>query len=127
MAWHQDRVAWAVSFWMIYFLVNPLIRHQQKLNLWGGAELWVQERESAELLPEVLQASRAVVAERMGQFPLVVKEQGQGQEVVGLAWQKVKERPAGLAGGHLMQEPEWEQGQDFLQVVWVHQGRCLEL
>lgn len=127
MAWHQDRVAWAVSFWMIYFLVNPLIRHQQKLYLWGGAVLWVQERELAELLPEVLQASRAVVAERMGQSPLVVKEQGQEQAVVGLAWKMVKERPAGLAGGYLMQEPEGEQGQDFLQVVWVRQGLCLEL
>jgi len=110
LAWHQDRVAWAVSFWMIYFWVNPLIRHQQKLNLWGGAVLWVQERELAELLPEGLQASRAVVAERMGQFPLVVKEQGQEQEVVGLAWQMVKEGPAGLGEGHLMPEPEREQG-----------------
>ena len=76
----------------------------------GGAVLWVQEQELAELLPEVLQASRAVVAERMGQFPLVVKEQGQEQEVVGLAWQMVKEGPAGLGEGYLMLEPEWEQG-----------------
>ena len=87
-----------------------MIRHQQKLYLWGGVVLWVQKRELAELLPEGLQASRAVVAERMGQIPLVVKEQGQEQEVVGLAWQTVKERPAGLAGGHLMPEQQEEQG-----------------
>ena len=90
--------------------MNPLISHQQKLNLRGELVLWVQERELAELLPEGLQASRAVVAERMGQFPLVVKEQGQEQEVVGLAWQMVKEGPAGLGEGHLMPEPEREQG-----------------
>ena len=101
-------MAWAISFWMIYFWVNPLIRHQQKLYLWGGVVLWVQERELAELPPEEVQAPRAVVAERMGQSPLVVKEQGQEQAVVGLAWQMVEERPAGLAGGCLMQEPEGE-------------------